>query len=68
MLFRSRELLVEPVALLRRQQRFPDLEALVAQISADAAEANRLLGSAGGVGVAQAPADEGGDGPQQQNP
>jgi riboflavin kinase/FMN adenylyltransferase len=64
----GRELLVEPVALLRRQQRFADLEALVAQISADAAEASRLLASAGGIGVAQAPADEGGDRPQQQNP
>ena len=64
----GRELLVEPVALLRRQQRFSGLEALVAQITADAAQASSLLGSAGGVGVAQAPADEGGDGPQQQNP
>ncbi|MFM8935946.1 MAG: bifunctional riboflavin kinase/FAD synthetase [Vulcanococcus sp.] len=64
----GRELLVEPVALLRRQQRFADLPALVAQIGADAARARELLASAGGVGVAQAPADEGGDGPQQQNP
>ena len=64
----GRELLVEPVVLLRRQQRFSGLEALVMQISADAAQAAALLGSAGGVGVAQAPADEGGDGPQQQNP
>ena len=57
------ELLVEPVALLRRQQRFENLEALVAQIAADAARAEQLLGSAGGVGVGQAPADEGGDRP-----
>jgi riboflavin kinase/FMN adenylyltransferase len=64
----GRELLVEPVALLRHQQRFADLQALVAQISADAAQAQRLLGSGGGVGVAESPADEGGDGPQQQNP
>ncbi|MFM7653067.1 MAG: bifunctional riboflavin kinase/FAD synthetase [Vulcanococcus sp.] len=64
----GRELLVEPVALLRRQQRFSGLEALVAQISADAAQASALLASAGGVGVAQSPADEGRDGPQQQNP
>jgi riboflavin kinase / FMN adenylyltransferase len=64
----GRELVVEPVALLRRQQRFADLPALVAQIGADAARARELLASAGGVGVAQAPADEGGDGPQQQNP
>jgi riboflavin kinase / FMN adenylyltransferase len=64
----GRELLVEPVALLRRQQRFADLDALVAQIGADAAQAARLLGSASGIGVTEAPADEGGDGPQQQNP
>jgi riboflavin kinase/FMN adenylyltransferase len=62
------ELLVEPVALLRRQQRFENLEALVAQIAADAARADQLLGSAGGIGVGEAPADEGGDRPQQQNP
>jgi len=62
------ELLVEPVALLRQQQRFESLEALVAQIAADAARADQLLGSAGGVGVGEGPADEGGDRPQQQNP
>ena len=62
------ELLVEPVKLLRQQQRFESLEALVAQIGRDAARAEQLLASAGGVGVGQAPADEGGDGPQQQNP
>lgn len=62
------ELQVEPVALLRRQQRFASLELLVAQISRDADQARALLASAAGVGVAQAPADEGGDGPQQQNP
>ena len=61
------ELMVEPVALLRRQQRFENLEALVAQIALDAARAEQLLRSAGGVGVGQAPADEGGDPPQQQN-
>lgn len=64
----GRELLVEPVALLRRQQRFADLPALVAQISLDAARAAALLRSAGGVGVGEAPADEGHDRPQQQNP
>ncbi len=62
------ELLVEPVALLRQQQRFESLDALVAQIARDAARAEELLGSAGWVGVGQAPADEGSDGPQQQNP
>ena len=61
-------LVVEPVALLRQQQRFDNLEALVAQIGRDAAQAEALLCSAGGVGVGQAPADEGGNGPQQQNP
>jgi riboflavin kinase/FMN adenylyltransferase len=62
------ELLVEPVALLRQQERFDTLEALVAQIGRDASRAEQLLASASGVGVGQAPADEGGDGPQQQNP
>ena len=62
------ELSVEPVALLRHQQRFDSLDGLVAQIGADARQADALLASASGVGVAQAPADEGGDGPQQQNP
>jgi len=62
------ELLVEPVALLRQQERFDNLEALVAQIGRDASRAEQLLASASGVGVGQAPADEGGDGPQQQNP
>jgi riboflavin kinase/FMN adenylyltransferase len=38
-------LLVEPVALLRRQRRFESLEALSAQIGADAAEARRILGA-----------------------
>ena len=39
----GRSLLVEPVALLRRQRRFEGLEALSAQIGADAAEARRRL-------------------------
>ena len=62
------QLVVEPVALLRQQERFENLEALVAQIGRDAARAEALLLSPGGVGIGQAPADEGGDGPQQQNP
>ena len=62
------EITVEPVALLRRQQRFEGLEQLVAQIGRDADQARQLLGSAAGVGVGEAPADEGGNGPQQQNP
>jgi riboflavin kinase/FMN adenylyltransferase len=39
----GQSLLVEPVALLRRQCRFESLEALSAQIGADATEARRLL-------------------------
>lgn len=60
----GRSLQVEPLALLRRQQRFDGLEALRAQIARDADQARAL---AGGVGVAEAPADEGGDAAQQQN-
>ncbi len=37
------QLLVEPVALLRRQRRFESLDALSTQIGLDAAEARRLL-------------------------
>jgi len=62
------QLLVEPVARLRHQQRFETLEALVAQIERDAAQAEWLLRSGSRVGVGQSPTDEGGDGPQQQNP
>ncbi len=39
----GRQLLVEPVALLRRQRRFESLDALSAQIGQDAAAAGRLL-------------------------
>ncbi len=60
----GRWLRVEPLALLRRQQRFAGLEALQAQIGRDADQARRL---AAGVGVGEAPADEGGDPTQQQN-
>jgi riboflavin kinase/FMN adenylyltransferase len=59
------ELLIEPLALLREQQRFADLPALSAQISRDAERA-RLLTSR--VGVAQSPADQRGDAAEQQNP
>jgi riboflavin kinase/FMN adenylyltransferase len=55
---------VEPVALLRRQQRFDGLESLKTQIAADAARARVLTA---GVGVGEPPADEGGDPPQQEN-
>ena len=47
----GKELLVEPVELLRRQQRFENLEALVQQIQRDAERAAALLDSAAGVGV-----------------
>ena len=47
----GRELLVEPVQLLRIQQRFENLEALVQQIQRDAESATALLESAAGVGV-----------------
>lgn len=55
---------VEPIALLRRQQRFNGVAALSAQIAADA---ERARGLAAGVGVGEAPADEGGDRAQQQD-
>ena len=42
---------MEPVELLRRQQRFENLEALVQQIQRDADRAAALLDSAAGVGV-----------------
>ena len=55
---------VEPLALLRHQQRFADVSLLSRQIALDAAEA-RLLTD--GVGVGQTPGHEGSDRPQQQN-
>ena len=48
------ELLVEPVALLRRQHKFESLEALCAQISADAGAAERLLASSSGPTISAA--------------
>ena len=59
------ELLVEPLQLLRRQQTFASFEALSAQIAADADRARAL---SAGVGVGEAPADEGCDPAEQQNP
>ena len=64
---------VEPIQLLRHQQRFASLEALSDQIGADAREARQLLAEpqgsplAGRIGVGETPADEGGDAPQQQD-
>ncbi|MCT0213705.1 bifunctional riboflavin kinase/FAD synthetase [Synechococcus sp. CS-1327] len=61
----GKELEVEPVELLRHQQRFASLEALSAQIGADADRSRRILsalagviGSGGRIGVGEAPADE----------
>ncbi|MCT0229527.1 bifunctional riboflavin kinase/FAD synthetase [Synechococcus sp. CS-1324] len=61
----GKELEVEPVELLRHQQRFGSLEALSAQIGADADHSRRILsalagviGSGGRIGVGEAPADE----------
>ena len=61
----GRWLRVEPLALLRRQQRFAGLDALRAQIARDAEQARGL---AAGVGMGESPADECGDAAQQQNP
>jgi riboflavin kinase/FMN adenylyltransferase len=55
---------VEPLALLRRQQRFAGVEALSRQIGRDAEQARVL---AGRVGMGETPAHEGGDPAQQQN-
>jgi riboflavin kinase/FMN adenylyltransferase len=60
----GRWLRVEPLALLRRQQRFEGLDALRAQIARDAEQARGL---AAGVGMGEPPADECGDAAQQQN-
>ena len=54
---------VEPLRLLRRQQRFESLDALRAQIGRDADQSRELAG----VGMAEAPADEGGDAAEQQD-
>ena len=62
------ELTVQPVALLRVQQRFHGLEALRAQIASDAAQARVLTAAlTAGVSVAEPPADEQGDAPQEQD-
>jgi riboflavin kinase/FMN adenylyltransferase len=58
------ELLVEPLAYLREQQRFASVDALSRQIAADAQQA-RALGA--GISVAQSPDDERRDGAKQQN-
>ena len=66
----GKELVVQPVRWLRSQQAFGSLEALIAQISADAEQARQLLAldSDAGIGVAEAPGDEQGDAAEQQHP
>jgi riboflavin kinase/FMN adenylyltransferase len=59
------ELVVEPLQLLRRQQTFASFEQLAAQIAADAKLARAL---SAGIGVGEAPANEGCDPAEQQNP
>ena len=59
------ELVVEPLQLLRRQQTFASFEQLAAQIAADAQLARAL---SAGIGVGEAPANEGCDPAEQQNP
>jgi riboflavin kinase/FMN adenylyltransferase len=62
-------LVVEPVSLLRRQERFADLAALTSQIARDAQQARQIFagGSAGRIGVGESPTDEQGDGSEQQD-
>ena len=59
------ELVVEPLQLLRRQQTFASFEQLAAQIAADAQLARAL---SAGIGVGEAPTNEGCDPAEQQNP
>ena len=63
-------LVVEPIRLLRRQERFADLAALTGQIARDAQQARQILAavSGGGIGVGQSPTDEQGDASEQQDP
>jgi len=63
-------LVVEPIQMMRRQERFADLAALTGQIGQDAQQARQILAAAsgGGVGVGQSPTDEQGDGSEQQDP
>jgi riboflavin kinase/FMN adenylyltransferase len=62
-------LVVEPIRLLRRQERFADLAALTSQIARDAKQARQLLKAASGrrIGVGESPTDEQGDGSEQQD-
>jgi riboflavin kinase/FMN adenylyltransferase len=62
-------LVVEPISLLRRQERFADLAALTSQIARDAEQARQIFAaaSAGRIGVGESPTDEQGDGSEQQD-
>jgi riboflavin kinase/FMN adenylyltransferase len=62
-------LVVEPISLLRRQERFADLAALTSQIGRDAQQARQILAarSTGRIGVGESPTDEQGDGSEQQD-
>jgi riboflavin kinase/FMN adenylyltransferase len=62
-------LVVEPISLLRRQERFADLAALTSQIARDAQQARQIFAaaSAGRIGVGESPTDEQGDGSEQQD-
>jgi riboflavin kinase/FMN adenylyltransferase len=62
-------LVVEPISLLRRQERFADMAALTSQIARDAQQARQILAarSAGRIGVGESPTDEQGDGSEQQD-
>jgi riboflavin kinase/FMN adenylyltransferase len=62
-------LVVEPISLLRRQERFADLAALTSQIGSDAQQARQILAarSTGRIGVGKSPTDEQGDGSEQQD-
>jgi len=62
-------LVVEPIRLLRRQERFADLAALTDQIGRDAQEAGQILAASGGrISVGESPSDEQGDTSEQQDP
>jgi len=63
-------LVVEPISLLRHQERFADLAGLTSQIARDAHQAIQILVAASGgrIGVGNSPTDEQGDSSEQQDP
>ncbi len=60
----GQELVVQPIAFLRAQQRFAHLDELRVQIGRDADQARQLCA---GIGMGEAPADEQTDAAQHQN-